>query len=147
MVGILGYIFALAAGVANPAQAGANAELNKELAAPVWAAAFVYISGFAAVMLIECLVRGTWPGSRFSAVPWWAWFGGVLSVGSTFAGLTLAQKMGSGTFTGLSLTASVLSSILLDQFGLLGFKPHPAHAFRLIGAGMMIGGLWLVAKN
>ena len=55
--------------------------------------------------------------------------------------------MGSGTFTGLSLTASVITSILLDQFGLMGFKPHPAHSLRLVGAGMMIGGLWLIAKN
>lgn len=133
--------------MANPAQAGANSELNKDLATPIWAAAFVYLSGLGAMLLIEALMREAWPGSRFAMAPWWAWLGGLLSIGSTLAGLTLAQRMGSGTFTGLSLTASVISSILLDQFGWMGFKPHPAHGLRLFGAAMMIGGLWLIAKN
>jgi hypothetical protein len=38
---------------------------------------------------------------------------------------------GSGVFTGLSLTASLLMSIVLDQFGLVGFKTHPSSALRI----------------
>lgn len=145
-MGILGYLFAIAAGAANPAQAGANAELNKDLSAPIWTAAIVYVTGLLGVLLIQGFVREAWPGSRLAAAPWWAWCGGAISIGSTVAGLTLSHRMGSGTFTGLTITASVVTSILLDQFGLFGFKPHPAHVARIAGAGLMIGGLWLVAK-
>jgi len=72
--------------------------------------------------------------------------GGVLSIASTITGLTLAQKMGSALFTGLSLTASLLASIALDQFGLMGFKQHSLSMLRLTGAGLMVTGIWLIAK-
>jgi bacterial/archaeal transporter family-2 protein len=142
------YIFALAAGSLNPAQAGASAQLNKGLASPIWAALFVYASGLTGVLLIQLILRQAWPRQAFSSdgLPWWVWTGGVLSIASTISGLTLAQKMGSGVFTGLSLTASLLTSIVLDQFGLMGFKPHPASTLRMTGAGLMIAGIWLIAK-
>lgn len=146
---ILSYFFAIVAGSANPVQAGANAQLNKGLASPVWAAVFVYSSGLAGVLVIQLLLREAWPAARFSSgnLPWWAWAGGLLSIGSTVAGLTLAQKMGSGVFTGLSLTASLVTSILLDQFGLVGFKPHTASPLRILGSGLMIAGVWLIARG
>jgi transporter family-2 protein len=147
-VNILSYIFALAAGSANPVQAGASSQLNKGLASPLWSAAVVYASGLTAVLLIQLIVRQAWPGHRLarSDVPWWAWTGGVLSIASTLSGLSLAQKMGSGLFTGLSLTASLSSSVLLDHFGLMGFTSHPLSPLRATGAGLMIVGIWLIAK-
>lgn len=145
---ILSYIFAIAAGSANPVQAGANAQLNKGLESPVWAALFVYASGLAGVLVIQLIVRQTWPAVQFgnNNLPWWAWAGGLLSIASTVAGLTLAQKMGSGVFTGISLTASLLTSVVLDQFGLVGFKPHPVSPLRMAGSGLLIAGIWLIAK-
>lgn len=144
---ILPYIFALAAGTANPVQAGANAQLNKSLASPVWSGLFVYASGFIGVLAVQLIVRQAWPGDRLArGLPWWAWTGGLLSIGSTVAGLTLAEKMGSVVFTGITLTASLVSSVVLDQFGLAGFKQHPASLLRLIGSGLMVAGLWLIAK-
>jgi hypothetical protein len=51
--------------------------------------------------------------------------GGFISLAPTIAGLTLAQKMGSGVFTGLTVTTGVVISILFDHFALMGFK-HPS---------------------
>jgi transporter family-2 protein len=147
-VSFFSYLFAIAAGSANPVQAGANAQLNKGLSSPVWSALFVYASGLAGVLLLQLIVRGAWPGIRPGSanLPWWAWTGGPISIASTIAGLTLAQKMGSGVFTGLSLTASLLMSIVLDQFGLIGFKAHPISPLRAGGSVLMIAGIWLIAK-
>ncbi|HEY3743062.1 MAG TPA: DMT family transporter [Bryobacteraceae bacterium] len=144
----LAYVIALAAGSANPVQAGANAELNKGLGSPIWSALVVYASGLAGVFLIQIIVRQARPELRLAAtLPWWVWTGGALSIASTLSGLTLAQKMGSGLFTGITLTASVVTSILLDQFGVMGFKPHPASGLRMAGAGFLIAGIWMVAKS
>lgn len=140
------YFFTIAAGSANPVQAGASAQLNKGLHSPLWAALWVYLSGLAGVLLIQLIARQAWPGGRIPLLPWWAWMGGLLSIGSTLTGLTLAHRMGSGTFTGLSLTASMVTSVLLDQFGLAGFQPHPATPLRLTGAGLLIAGIWMIAK-
>jgi transporter family-2 protein len=146
---ILSFLLAFGAGAASPIQAGASSEFNKGLAGPIWSAAWVYASGLAGVFLIELIVRQVWPGQKLeqSNLPWWAWTGGLLSIASTLTGLTLAQKMGSGIFTGASLTASMVTSIVLDQFGLVGFKPHPASGLRLSGAGFLIAGIWMIAKS
>ncbi|MGC2659104.1 MAG: DMT family transporter [Bryobacteraceae bacterium] len=145
---IVSYLLTIAAGAANPVQAGANAQLNKGLASPLWAALFVYVSGLAGVLLIQLVVRQAWPGQRLaSGLPWWAWSGGLLSIASTLTGLTLAQKLGSGLFTGMTLTASMLMSITLDKFGLVGFERHPLSALRLTGAGFLVAGIWMIAKS
>jgi transporter family-2 protein len=140
------FLFALAAGTANPFQAGLNAELNKRLAAPVWTTLFVYASGLAAILLFELIVRQPTPLARVTQVPWWAWLGGLVSIISTVIGLSIAQKLGSGIFTGASLTASLIMSVLLDNYGLIGFRPHPASPLRITGCALMIGGLWLIAR-
>ena len=83
---------------------------------------------------------------KLSEVPWWAWTGGLLSIGATMAGISFAKKMGSGTFTGISVTAALATSIALDHFGLIGFTVHRASAGRLIGGALMVAGLWMIAK-
>lgn len=140
-------MLALGAGAANPAQAGANAELRKVLGGALIPAIAVYLSGLCFVLLMQLFVREAWPGAaKLAGVPWWAWTGGLISIGSTMAGIMLAQRMGSGIFTGLSVTASLVTSVVLDNFGWLGFKMHPVSWPRVAGCGLMISGLWLIAK-
>jgi transporter family-2 protein len=128
---------ALLAGIANPFQSGANAQLNKQLGQPLWATIIVYSTGF---------LRKAIPTEAFAGVSWWAWCGGLISLIPTVIGLLIAQKMGSGLFTGLTITASLVTSILLDQFGLMGFRQHSASPARFAGCALMIGGLWLIAR-
>lgn len=140
------FLAALAAGLSNPFQSGLNAELNRQLAKPLWTTIFVYLSGLAALLLLQAVAREAIPASRIAAVPWWAWLGGLVSIISTIVGLTVAQKLGSGIFTGTSLTASILTSVALDHFGLIGFRQHAASPARLVGCVLMVGGLWLIAR-
>ncbi len=139
-------LVALAAGVANPFQSGLNAELNKQLGKPLWASLSVYATGLAALLLIQLFVREAIPSGRFGHVPWWAWLGGAVSIISTIIGLTIAQKLGSTLFTGASLSASIVTSVLLDQFGLIGFKQHTASPGRIAGCALLCAGVWLVAR-
>jgi len=60
--------------------------------------------------------------------------------------VNVSQKAGAGTFMGISVTASILTSIAMDNYGWLGFQQHTASVPRLIGAGLMIGGLVLIGK-
>lgn len=143
----LSYILAAVAGSGSPIQAGASSQLNKDLASPMWAALCVYASGLAGVLVIQLIFRQAWPSQKLIlGAHWWAWTGGVLSIALTMTGLTLAHKLGSGLYTGLTLTASVLTSVLLDHFGLMGFEQHRLTGLRGLGAALMITGLWLIAK-
>ncbi len=143
---VLVFLTALLAGIANPFQSGLNAELNKQLGKPIWAALFIYISALAALLLFQAFARQPFPTDKIASVPWWAWLGGLVSILSTVIALTLAQRMGSGIFTGATLTASVITSVLLDHFGLIGFKQHTAGPGRITGCALLIAGLWLIAR-
>ncbi len=139
-------LLAIGAGALAPLQ-GTNAELFKHWQQPVWTTIWVYASGLAAILIIQAFARQTLPtASAVHAAPWWAYIGGALSIVTTLIALMFAQKLGSGLFTGLSLTASVCVSILLDHMGWIGFKPHPASPLRILGAVLMVGGVWLVSK-
>ncbi len=149
---LLAILAALAAGAANPFQSATNAELNKHLDQPLLAGLWVYASGLLGVLLLALCVRqfssarlGSIPGAM-AHVPWWAWMGGLISIASTMAGLMLAQKLGSGVFTGLSITASIIVSVLLDQFGWIGFKQHTASPGRIAGCTLLVAGVWLVSR-
>ena len=143
----LAYLIAIASGAANPFQSGANAQLNKQLGSPLWAGLFVYASGFLGLLLAQIVLQQGFPGhERLVSVRSWAWLGGLISIASTLAGLTLAQKLGSGVFTGLTVTASIATSVLLDHFGWIGFRQHTASPARLAGCVLMIAGLWIVTR-
>lgn len=140
-------LVAIAAGAANPFQSGTNAQLNKQMGAPLWAGVVVYATGLAGLLLAQLFLRQALPSmGRLSGVSSWAWLGGMISIVSTMAGLTLAQKLGSGLFTGLSITAALVMSVVLDQLGAVGFCQHTASPARLVGCGLMVAGVWLIAR-
>lgn len=147
MVWVL-WLIALATGAANPFQSGTNAELNKQSGQPVWTGLVVYAIGFTALLLVQTIFRPALPSpARLREVHWWAWMGGLISIAPTLAGLTLAQRLGSGVFTGLSITAAILMSVFIDHYGLIGFRQHSASPERFIGCGLMIAGVWLVTRS
>ena len=141
------YLLAIGAGALNPAQSGANAQLRKSVDQPMFTAIYVYLSGLCGVFLIQLFLRQPWPAfEKMARTPWWAWLGGIFSIGATVAGLSFAQKMGAGVFTGISVTASLGMSIVLDNFGWIGFKVHPVSWPRIVGCGLMVCGLWMISK-
>jgi len=142
----LALLVAVLGGAANPFQGATNAQLNKDLAQPVWTGFVVYASGLVGLLLVLLAMRQSFPAGRAAAVPWWAWMGGLISLGPTIAGLTMTQKLGSGLFTAASLTAAVVTSVMLDHFGIVGLKQHSASPGRLVGCALLVAGVWLVAK-
>lgn len=141
------YGVVLVAGIANAIQPGQNATLAKALPYPLVAGLVVAI-GTAACVLTVGLATGrlALPSyAQAAGVPWWAWFGGVLGGGVVMTQLFVAQKIGAAPFVGLLVTATIVTSILLDHFGLIGFEQHPAGAGRILGGAFMVAGVVLIA--
>ena len=140
-------LFAILAGVSNPLQSAANATLNKVLASPVLAAVAVYAIG--AVCLAACVPflgfgeRGAI--GKLAGLPWWAFVGGVCNLAFLMSTLLVTKRLGSATFTMLVVIAATVTSIALDHFGLMGFEVRHATALRILGGGLAICGVVLVA--
>ncbi|KQQ23552.1 hypothetical protein ASF53_04225 [Methylobacterium sp. Leaf123] len=133
------------AGILNTVQAGANASLNKALDQPILAALVVTAANVAVYLAAAPFIGIGWPGSqRLAGVPWWAWLGGAMGATYVLATLFIAERLGAAVFTGITVTAAIVTSVLLDHFGWVGFAQHTADPWRILGCALMIGGLVLV---
>ena len=139
-------LLAVVAGALNTVQSGANATLNKSLGQPVTVALVVAAVSVAVYLAASLFLGLGWPGpDRIAQTPWWAWIGGALGAVYVLTAILFADKLGAAVFTGLTVTAGIVTSIALDHFGLVGFQQHSAGLWRIIGGAVMIGGLILVS--
>ncbi len=138
-------LYVIAAGALTTVESGANAKLTDTLGGPWWAALLFSIITVILLIGIVLVAAGPFPAGRLGSVPWWAWTGGVISTCYIISMMVAPGVLGAGVFTGLTVTASLVASVVLDHYGLVGFPVHPASLGRLIGTALMIGGIALVA--
>lgn len=142
---ILAYAFVAFVGLLNAIHSGTNATLMRNLARPWWCTLFVCAISGAAAGVGLLLSRESFPAANgFSQTPWWAWLGTVIAVVPIVATILFAGKLGAASYNGIVVTATLVSAILLDHFGIVGFERHPATLWRIVGGALMIGGLVLV---
>ena len=139
------YVFVAIAGALTSVEAGANAALSKAVGSPWWPAVVFNVTSLVLLALPALFLAGPFPADRLSALPWWSWSGGVLGAIYFLSMMIGPGQLGSGLFTGLTVTAAVVASIALDHWGLVGFEVHPAGSGRLIGAVLMVAGIICVA--
>lgn len=145
---ILLWITAIVAGISNPLQSASNSELLKRMEAPIVAAFTVYLVGATCLLLaapfVGLPVRSA--VGKLHGVPWWVAIGGLCNVTFLLASLTVTKKLGSGTFTTLVVVSAVVTSVLLDHFGLLGLDQRPLTPLRGVGCALAVAGVVLIAR-
>lgn len=138
-------IAAIAAGAVVPLQAGANAALGKALGHPLWATlASLGVSILAIVPLL--ILMAVPPPSLPAALkgPGWVWIGGLAGAFYVTAALLLAPRLGASAFLAAVVAGQIASALVLDHFGLMGFRAQPVTAWRLLGAALIVAGLLAV---
>ena len=142
------YGFVIVAGALNAVQAGCNSSLNKVIEQPIAAALMILAVAFSGILTLGTISGqlGVPEIASFHRVPWWGWIGGLLGATFLMSMLLFAHRIGAGAFMGLSVTAAIITSVALDHFGLVGFKEHSVGWWRILGSGLMIAGIGLVAK-
>ena len=144
---ILLYPLILVAGVLQAAGNSMNARLRATLVNP-WLAAAV---SFALIVFVFATLFLTMPTplpslAQVAAMPWWAPLGGIAGAVAVFGGLVFVDKVGAGPFNGLLITANILTSLVVDNFGWLGMSAHPQGLTHVAGAALMVGGIVLIAR-
>jgi transporter family-2 protein len=139
--------FIIIGGAPQSCGAAMNGQLNKHVVNPWLASAisFALITFFfAGASLIHPHPLPT--QEDLAAMPWWAVGGGLVGAVQVYAGLTLVNKVGAGPFVGFTVTAALITSLLIDHFGWFRMQPHPLNSGRLIGSVLLVGGITLIAK-
>jgi transporter family-2 protein len=124
-----------------------NGVLRKSLTNP-WLASLISFLPVVALLavLVMCLPRPVPTVEGISTMPWWAPLGGLIGAFAVIAGLLFVDKVGAGTFAGLTITANILMSLAIDRFGWFGLTVHPLNGWRVLGAALLVGGVTLVSK-
>jgi len=124
-----------------------NGALRSALTNP-WLASLISFLPVIALLacLVLCLPRPLPSMAGVNAMPWWAPLGGLVGAFAVIAGLLFVNKVGAGTFAGLTITANILMSLAIDKFGWFGMDVHPLTVWRVLGAGLMVGGITLIAR-
>jgi len=139
------YLFVAAAGALTSVESGANAKMTAALGGPWWAAILFSVISGGLLTVAALFLAGPFPAAQIAGLPWWAWLGGFISAIYIVSMLIAPGILGAGLFTGLTVTAAIIASIALDNWGLVGFPVHPAGLGRLVGAALMVVGIVLVA--
>jgi transporter family-2 protein len=144
---ILFLLLAVAAGVLLPVQAGLNAQLRSAIGSPVVAAFISFLVGTAALAVTTLLLRASLPlGRAWSTTSVVQWSGGLIGAVYVLAAVVLAPKLGAGTLVAAVVAGQMVTSLLLDHYGLIGFPVHSLSLVRLLGAAFVIAGVILIQR-
>jgi bacterial/archaeal transporter family-2 protein len=83
-------------------------------------------------------------GNRAGDAPWWAWVGGLLGAFYVTATVVVPVRIGAAAFFGILVAAQLVTSVLVDQFGWVGFPQREVSPLRLVGVGLLVAGALLV---
>ena len=144
---ILLLLLALAAGVLLPVQAGLNAQLRSALGSPVAAALVSFLVGTAGLATVAVLLRTPLPlGRAWAATTPWQWSGGLIGAVYVLAAIVLAPRLGAATLIAAVVAGQMITSLVLDQYGLVGFPVHSLTPVRLLGAALVSAGVILIQR-
>lgn len=142
------YLLTVIGGVANGLQPGLNATVRGTLGQP-FVAALASVAGTTLTLVLIGLLSGGLAlpeAGRWGQIPWWAWFAGAMGAAFILAQIYAARAIGSGSFLAITVGAAMLTSLLLDHFGLVGFRQHALNAGRLVGGALIFAGVLLVTR-
>ena len=139
------YVIPFFAGILNAIHAGTNAKLNETMGRPWWSSVIVCVIAGLVLLAGVLVTRERFPSlPSIAHTPWWAWVGTAIAGVPVITTLLYAGRLGGAAFNGLVITATMVTSILLDNYGLLGFSVHPINVWRIVGGVVMLAGMALI---
>ena len=141
------YILAFLCGVANSTQSGINAELRRSINNPIFAAIISFSVGLIGLILIIPFFKEPVPSiNTLKSLEWWKLSGGILGAFFVTTVILSVQKIGSANMIALIVAGQLLTAMVLDHYGLLGFKLHQISAWRVAGGTLIVAGVYLIFK-
>jgi transporter family-2 protein len=143
---IIAYALAVCAGVSIVVQQGLNSNLRTALNSAAWSGFASYAVGLLCMGVLLLAVRDPIPSAAAGRVPLWAWSGGLFGAIFIALGILLVPRLGAAAFIALLVAGQMLSSLAFDQFGLLGVPQRAIDPGRLLGAALLVGGVFLIRR-
>jgi bacterial/archaeal transporter family-2 protein len=138
-------VLAFVAGVMIPFQVGVNARLAHFVGGPIRAAFVSFVVGTIALLIVTLIVWRPLPsGGRLAGAPWWAWIGGLLGAFYVAMSVVTGPRLGAAALIAAVVAGQALGSVVIDQFGWVGFREQHISPGRVVGMALVLGGVALV---
>ena len=140
-------VIAFLSGALVPVQTAANSRLRS-------AVGFVYVSTLIsfAVSTLSLVAVSLAIGApliptaaQAEATPWWLWTGGIIALGTITANILLFKAIGQLQAMVFPVFGQLAFSLAIDHFGLFGSRVIPITSLRLLGMGVVVAGVFLIA--
>ncbi|WP_244788309.1 DMT family transporter [Cupriavidus pauculus] len=137
------YLLAFAAGGAISIQAAVNSQLANGIGGNTVVAGLVSFCFGTLSLGILALARGGIPSAiaQLPSQPVWAFTGGLLGASAIFCTVLLAPRIGLANMLALLIAGQLLSSLVIDHFGLIGVAIRHISGVKAAGALVMLLGV------
>ena len=135
--------FLLLAGILQGVMVSLNAQMGNYFS--LFGICF-FVHGIALVLLLGYLLVKRQP-LRFSGAPWYVYLVGAMGIGIVATSSWCTLHVGASAFMALSTAGQLVSSALIDRFGLFGMPVTRIRRRQLPGYALVLLGVILVVLN
>ncbi|WP_375403005.1 DMT family transporter [uncultured Sphingomonas sp.] len=139
------------AGVGIPLIGVLNSGMARALGNPFAATAALFLTALLAASALTLAIHGAPAVGSIATAPARSYLAGLLIGFYALSATVIIPRFGAGNFIAFILFAQLVTSALLDHFGLLGLPKRPIDAYRLVGMVLLIVGLiitqWSALRN
>lgn len=139
---MLGFVYALVAGAAMSIQGVMNTRLGDKVGV-LETNAFVQLVGFVLAIAIA-MIFGRGDIRQLPQAPWYSWLGGVIAPVITVTVMLAIAGLSPTVAISTILLSQLTVAALIDAFGLMGSEKLPFTWQKLLGVGLMVGGVLLM---
>ena len=132
--------FLLLAGILQGVMVSLNAQMGNYFS--LFGICF-FVHGIALVLLLGYLRQPL----RFSGAPWYVYLVGAMGIGIVATSSWCTLHVGASAFMALSTAGQLVSSALIDRFGLFGMPVTRIRRRQLPGYALVLLGVILVVLN
>jgi bacterial/archaeal transporter family-2 protein len=144
---LIPYLATFIAGVLLTIQVGLNSTLGRAVGNVRFAILMNFLVGSVGLLVYFIADGGGLPTrNSLAAAPAWAWLGGFLGACYVAVATLLGPRIGAVALLALTVLGQLLASLLVDQFGWLGFPLQPISASKLAGVALLLGGVGLIVR-
>ncbi len=141
------YVLAFVAGLLLTVQVGLNAALRNAFGNPGTAALANFMVGTVGLFAYLLVTRAEWPGrAAISGAPTWAWLGGLLGAFYVASSVVVGPRLGAAALLALTVFGQLVASLVVDNYGWLGFPQHPLTIARVAGVVLLLAGVVLIVR-
>lgn len=141
------YFLTFIAGALLTIQVGMNSTLGRVAGNMRFAVLVNFLVGTVGLLAYFAASGAALPTrSSLAAVPAWAWFGGCLGAFYVAIATVVGPRIGAAALLALAVFGQLCASLLVDQFGWLGFPLRPISPTKIAGVALLLGGVGLIVR-